>query len=91
MTPGIGCDKKSANTLNVDQLNLLTDIDMLTNGQQNPSDRCSSKPVDFDRVWAERLILTDAEVDCILSKGRYSYDDRDLLPPPPSPYDMERT
>lgn len=92
MTPGIGCDKKSANSLNVDQLNLLADIDMLTTTPPtNPSDRCSSKPIDFERVWAERLLLSDAEVGCILPKGYY-IDDRDLLPPPPPPsslHDMD--
>lgn len=57
--------------------------------QPNPSDCCSSKPVDYDKIWAERLALTDAEVDCILSKAFYRDDDTDLLPPPPSPHDME--
>lgn len=86
MTPGIGRDKKSANSLNDDQLNFLTDCDT----QLSPADYCSSKPVDYERLWAERLLLTDAEVNCVLSKACYRDDDRDLLPPPPpSPEDVE--
>lgn len=89
VTPGIGCEKKSTNKLNADQLNLLTEIDYMSFAQPNPSDCCSSKPVDYDKIWAERLALTDAEVDCILSNGFYRDDDIHLLPPPPSPNDME--
>lgn len=89
MTPGIGCDKKSSNHLNENQMNLFGDVGIMKNSWEIPSDICSSEPVDYERMWAERLQLSDEEVNCILSKGFYEDDERDLLPPPPSPHDME--
>lgn len=87
MTPGMNCEKKEENQLNAEQLSLVGDVDAL----QNLPDRCSSKAVDYERVWAEQLTLTDAEVNSILLKRCYRDYYEVLLPPPPSPLDMERT
>lgn len=51
-------------------------------------DTISSFPVDYHGKWAEKDMLTDQEVNDIISEQIYHIDEHgDCLPPPPSPFD----
>lgn len=79
--------KLAKEAINAEQLSLFASLNKI-NADECFDDQYSSKSVDYHKVWADKMAMTDEEIDRVLAPGFTTYDD-DLKLPPPSPEPLE--
>lgn len=80
--------KLAKEAINAEQLSLFESLNKI-NADECFDDKFSSESVDYHKVWADKLAMTDEEIDRVLAPGFATYGN-DLKPPPsPEPYEGE--